>query len=391
MKKYILISSILCLAIQYPTWSQEADSLMSLVLENNRELKAAREAYQVSILESGVGNTPADPEVGFGYLFGKPEDLGTRIDFEVSQQVDFPTVYAHRSTIRKIKDSKAQLKYQLVRQEVLTQTRQLWIEQVHLNQLQAVQMERYERAKAVLRHVQQKKEAGEVSPMEFSHAQLMQASTEGEYEEVLSRIENNRLALETISGGNKVMITQSRFPSQVKIVPDSLLADYLEGPGAKLYQYDLEQMEAQKSLAVSEHLPKFSAGYFSETVTNAAFRGIKLGISLPLWEKARTVQMAQSEIAHADAEFSRFLAEQEKELRQKLTDRDMLKNRVEKMEKALGAINTLDLLAFSLENGEISLTEYFYASDFYFRNQQLLLRYQRDLLSLEADLLKIYF
>jgi hypothetical protein len=63
---------------------------------------------------------------------------------------------------------------------------------------------------------------------------------------------------------------------------------------------------------------------------------------------------------------------------------------VHKLEEALGSANSLSLLSSAMENGEISLTEYFYSSDFYFRNQQQLLRYKRDLLVQEAELLKVY-
>jgi len=85
-----------------------------------------------------------------------------------------------------------------------------------------------------------------------------------------------------------------------------------------------------------------------------------------------------------------YLYEQEKEVQQKISALESLRTRVNKLEEALGSANSLDLLASSMESGEISLSEYFYTSDFYFRNQQLLLRYKRDLLALEADLLKIY-
>jgi len=64
--------------------------------------------------------------------------------------------------------------------------------------------------------------------------------------------------------------------------------------------------------------------------------------------------------------------------------------RVTKLEEALGLANSISLLTHAIENGEISLSEYFYNSDFYFRNQQQLLLYKRDLLLQEADLLKVY-
>ena len=391
MKTRMIVTLLLILGISASGFAQEADSLMKQVLENNRLLVAAREAYQLALLEAGIGNTPPDPEVEFGYLFGKPADLGHRIDFGVSQQVDFPTAYVHRSTIREIKNSKADLEYQLIRQQVLTQARQLWIEQLHLNQLQDLLQQRLESAKSVQSHVEQKTKVGEVSPLEFSQASLMLASTEGEHEELLAYLHNNELALNEISGGAQVVISQGDFPQSISINEDTLLAAYMEGPGIQLYQFELQQKQAQKSLALSEHLPKLSAGYFSETVNASGYRGLKLGISLPLWEKARTVKKAKTDIMYADAELNRIIHKQEMEIRQKLKEREMLRKRVLGLEEALSFINSLELLTTSMENGEISLTEYFYSSDYFFRNQQLLLQYKRDLLSLEADLLKIYF
>lgn len=387
----MILPLLLILNISASGFAQEADSLMKQVLENNRLLVAAREAYQLALLEAGIGNTPPDPEVEFGYLFGKPADLGHRIDFEVRQQVDFPTAYVHRSTIRKIRNSKADLEYKLIRQQVLTKARQLWIEQLHLNQLQELLLLRLESAKSVQSHVEQKTKVGELSPVEFSQANLMLASTEGEHEELLALLHNNELALIEISGGNQVVISQGDFPQPSGINEDTLLAAYLEGPGIQLYQFDLQQKEAQKNLALSEHLPRLSAGYFSETVNATGYRGLKLGISLPLWEKARTVKKAKTDIMYADAELNRIIHKQEMEIRQKLKEREMLRKRVLSLEEALTMINSLALLTTSMENGEISLTEYFYSSDYFFRNQQLLLRYKRDLLALEADLLKIYF
>ena len=92
----------------------------------------------------------------------------------------------------------------------------------------------------------------------------------------------------------------------------------------------------------------------------------------------------------AEAEIDRYAFHQEKEVRQKLNKLESFRTRARKLEKALGTVNSLSLLATSLENGEISLSEYFYTSDFYFRNQAQLLQYKKQQLLQEAELLKIY-
>ncbi len=372
------------------TNAPEADSLMKLVLEQNRSLKVARESSRTAILRAGTGNTPPDPQVEFGYLFGEPAAIGHKVNIVVRQQVDFPTSYAHRSKLKEIRRSRAELEYLLVRQDILSGAQRLWIEQVHLNQLSLLLNARMKQAEAIETHVQAMMEVGEVGTLEYSQAKLMAASVEGEFEEVQSELENIRLALLEMTGGTRVEISDTLFPEPLFILEDSLLAAYRSGPGALLHKQSREEKEREKNLARSQHLPKLSAGYFSEAVTTEAFRGFTLGISVPLWENSHTVKTAQAAIIQSEAELDLYLYEQEKEVRQKINALESLRARVEKLEEALGSANSLDLLASSMESGEISLSEYFYTSDFYFRNQQLLLRYKRDLLALEADLLKIY-
>jgi len=370
--------------------AQEPDSLMKLVLEHNRSLNVAREALRVDILEAGTGNTPPDPEIEFGYLFGKPSDMGNRVDFGITQQLDFPTSYIYRSNLKKIRISRAELVYIMTRQEVLLEARKLWIEQVHLNQLNALLTKRLQQAEIIQEQAEQQMKAGEIGLLEVGQSNLLVASIEGETDEVNTRMKSNRLSLKEITGGFTFESTDTMLPQPVSFISDSLLNAYRQGPSALLYQHDLDMKEEEKNLAVSNHLPKISAGYYSETVVDQAFRGVHLGVSVPLWENINTVKRAQSEVDMAEAEMERFIYQQESEVRQKLNELENLRSRVAKLETALESANSLDLLATVLQNGEISFSEYFYSSDFYFRNQQLLLRYKRDLLVKEAELMKVY-
>jgi len=391
MKRKLIYTLTIALASQSFAWAQEADSLIQLVLENNRTLKVAREASRTAILRAGTGNTPPDPEFELGYLFGNPGQIGNKVNIVVKQQVDFPTAYVHRSKLKEIRRSSAELEYLQVRQEVLSESRQLWIRQVHLNQLSRLLGQRLQQAETIKSDISEMINAGEVGLLEYNQANLMVASVESEFEEVQSELENNYLALLEMAGGQEVEVRDTLFPVPVLILADSLLADYRMGPGAQLHQQNRYEKEREKSLALSEHLPKISAGYFSEAIPTEAFRGFTVGVSVPLWENTKTVKTAQSALIQSEAKLDLYLYEQERVLLQKLNKLGNLHRRVEKLEEALGSTNSLSLLTSSMENGEISLSEYFYNSDFYFRNQQLLLRYKMELLALEADLLKIYY
>ncbi|MEN8202082.1 MAG: TolC family protein [Bacteroidota bacterium] len=366
------------------------DSLLKTVLENNRTLRSSREAYQAAILGAGTGIAPPNPEVEFGYMYGSPADMGNKVDFSVSQELDFPTAYIYKSRLRKIKTSQAELSYILARQEVLLEAKQLWIEQIYLNQQESLLASRLSQAKIINEHFKSLVESGEKSQLAYSQSNLQLVSIQSEYEQVLVDISKLRLALKEISGGMEVEISDTLFPEPLVLIPDSLIKAYMESPRMILYRKELLSKEEQKNLAVSETLPKLKAGYYSETILDQKLKGFQIGITVPLWENSNRVKQAKSEISFAESDAERFTYEQQKDLLQKLDQLESLRKRTGELAEALGTGNSMDLLAQSLESGEISQSEYFYASDFYFRNEQMLVEYKRDLLLLEAELLKVY-
>ena len=392
MKTRTIFSLFLVMGTLISIWAQvpSPDTLIKKVLENNRTLKVARESYQVAILEAGTGNTPPDPEVEFGYLFGKPSDMGNRLDFSVSQQVDFPTVYIHKSRLRKIRTTQAELEYVISRQEVLLQAQQLWIVRLHLNQQEQLMLKRLRQAETINDHFRKKLDSGEESPLTYSQSNLQLAALQSEYEQVVSEIRGNQLSLNEISGGLEIDIKDTIFPAPIEIVPDSLLKANLNSPAMQLHHRELQLKEEQKGLTVGQNLPKISAGYYSESVLDQHFKGFQVGVTVPLWENSNRIKKAKSEVIFAEADAERYTYLQKKEVMQNLDQLESLKSRAHHLEEALGTGKSIELLILALNTGEISLSEYFYASDFYFRNTQLLLQFKKDQLLKEAELLKVY-
>lgn len=385
--KYLFTSTIIALTTLV-AYAQEG--LLKTVLENNKELIAAREAVQVALLAAGTGNTPPDPELEFGYLFDRPEVTGNRVDFRVSQELDFPSAYFHRSRMRKIRNRQAELEYIRIRQAVLLRARQLWIERIYLVQAEALVSERLRQAEEINKHFRLKVAEGEAGKLAFSHSNLQTVVMNGTLDKVRSEIRTNQIAMEEISGGSRVTVTELRFPVHVPIDADTLIRVYGESPDLLYHDQILLMRNEQMDLAFSQHLPRFSAGYYSETVIDQNFRGFEVGVSVPLWENQNRLKQAKSELLYAEADLQRYELHQRTEVMRNLDLLESLNGRILLLEEALTDDSGLDALALALENGEISLTEYFYASGLYFENQQLLLEYKRDRLMTEAVLLKVY-
>mgnify|MGYP003623797781 CR=1 FL=1 len=98
----ILFFSLAALSVS----EQETDFLNVLesVEQNNKALEARRKLTSAQTLEARTGNSLQDPEVEYEHAWGKPSSLGQTGELSVSQGFDFPTVYAQRSKLAKIRE-----------------------------------------------------------------------------------------------------------------------------------------------------------------------------------------------------------------------------------------------------------------------------------------------
>jgi outer membrane protein TolC len=388
--KYILAILIFAPQLTIEAQLPSPDELLKTVLENNKEIRSAREAYRTSLVESGTGITPPDPEVEFGYLYGKPAEMGNRIDFRVSQQLDFPTSYIHQSQIRKIKDSRAEIRYEVIKQDVLLRSHVGWIERLYLNQLERLMTSRIKQSSEIQKQLRQKLDLGEIAQLAYDQSTLQRVALESEYDEVLTKIRSNRVIMQNLAGGIEFPLEDTIFPIPISIEPDSLLQAYDKSPTMRSYLQAVDLKEKQKDLSISQYLPRLSAGYYSESVLDQQFKGVQMGFTIPLWENSNRIKHAKSEIIQAESNSERFYFEQRKILEQKLLDMESLNSRIARLEDLLDKNQSMNSLNAALEEGEISLTDFFYSSDLYFRNEMLLLRYKRDRLITEAELRKIF-
>lgn len=374
-------------AAHYPV----PDSLIRAVLTYNRTLLAAYEQYRVSALEASTGINPPDPRVELGYLYGKPADMGNRFDFSLSQEIDFPTSYVHRSRSRDLQISQAGLHLQAVRQQVVLEAVRLWIERIYLIQLEGLLLRRVELAQKQLVQADQKVSLGESGQLALSQSNLQATALRGELERTRTAIRANLSALQVVTGGITPEIPGSALPASRPPDPDSLWPAYQQGPEMQLYKREVERRQQLTSLAASMRLPRLSAGYYSESVAAEQFRGFQVGVSVPLWEHSNRIKLARSEVSLAEAEADRVSLQMEEELRQKAEQWKSLDRQISEMEQALARVNDMELLTIAMEGGEISLTEYMLGTDLYFRNQQTLLSLKKERLLLEAEMRRIYY
>jgi cobalt-zinc-cadmium efflux system outer membrane protein len=366
------------------------DSLFEVVLEHNPTLAAAMQMMEASKLRAGTGNTPPDPMVEMGWLSGFPEAIGNRLDFSVSQEFEFPTTYFRLADAREIRQEQAVLIYDMTRQRILTEARKLMIERIHLNRLRHLLSRRMEQAGQLKEHYRTMLEAGEIGKLSLSQVNLQLSVLKADLEQVQSEIRLNSGRIREITGGEGFSITAEQFPLYEIPERGALDQAYAASPEATLYEREITLKKKQKQVAVSKALPDLTAGYYSETLISERFRGISLGISVPLWSNKNKVKYAKAEISVAEAEDARFRMEQQTALERNLEGRNSLLVRIDELKQVLSEVDNEELLGLALEFGEISLAEYIYSTEYYLQNVRRLMEYERDLRLAEAEIMRVF-
>lgn len=390
LKKFILVVAVLlagsCLIAQ-----PSLDSLLLQVESGNPSLKAANSLLESRKLDARTALTPPNPEVEFGYMWGEPDELGNRTDFQITQSFDFPTAYSSKSKLSKINLQQAELEYEVTQQEILLQAHQAWVSRVYLNNLEYLLNDRLTYAVKVFEGFERRLETGEANQLQVNQARMKVMALENEINSLRREFSENTAKLLNLTGKENVSINDLEFSAYTSIIFDSLLAHYNAGYLNQMYETEVERKSKEIDVVFNQKLPKLMAGYYSESVLDTKLRGIKAGISIPLWGNARAVNTAKANLIFAESDAERYWQLKQNDLLQKFEQWVYLKERVLEMQDLLEVSNNESLLRQAMEAGEISLTQYFYESDFYFQNILNLLEFKKEMFLLEADLKKVYY
>ena len=155
-------------------------------------------------LNSKTGIYLQNPKVGLDYLWGSPNTIGNRTDFNVTQTFDFPSAYKYRSSISDLQISQSDLEYQVEKANLLYEARLICIELVFYNALIRENKIRLEYATSIADAVKKMYDEGTRGILENNKAQLNLANAMND--NTLLEAEANRLLanLTRLNGGNDI-------------------------------------------------------------------------------------------------------------------------------------------------------------------------------------------
>ncbi len=311
------LSAIAFVSMTFVSWAQNsAEVVLASVEKNNPELQALRKRTESEKYGFKAERMVEAPEVGFDYLWGSPADIGTRKDISVTQSIDIATISGTKGKIAKSESELSDIQFNVRRQEILLQAKLLYINIIYCNAVGAElerRLERSEKVEAVYRDMQVR---GETDMIEVNKAHLAYLAQRNALARNKMEAEGLRLELQRLNGGEPLEINDLSY-----VRSDMLPADfdtwYKEvadrSPEIRAARQNVKVNEAVARGIKMSSCPTITAGYMAELVKGSNFRGLTLGLSIPLWSARSKTRQANlsceaSRLEVKDVEASEYSA-----------------------------------------------------------------------------------
>ncbi len=311
------LSAIAFVSMTFVSEAQNsAEVVLASVEKNNPELQALRKRTESEKYGFKAERMVEAPEVGFDYLWGSPADIGTRKDISVTQSIDIATISGTKGKIAKSESELSDMQFNVRRQEILLQAKLLYINIIYCNAVGAElerRLERSEKVESVYRDMQVR---GETDMIEVNKAHLAYLAQRNALARNKMEAEGLRLELQRLNGGEPLEINDLSY-----VRSDMLPADfdtwYKEvadrSPEIRAARQNVKVNEAVARGIKMSSCPTITAGYMAELVKGSNFRGLTLGLSIPLWSARSKTRQANlsceaSRLEVKDVEASEYSA-----------------------------------------------------------------------------------
>lgn len=304
MKSIVIISTFLLLT-PLRSAANNFNAILKSIEKNSTHLASANRHAEATKAEAHSQNTLESPEVGANYLFGN-NNIGNRLDLNLSQSFELPSVYAQRKKLIRQQMENADLSYLNSRQNYLLKAKQLCIEVVYCNALANHLEDDITAAQSLAQAIEQQYQKGDVTALEHHKAQQSMTIFLAEKKQVLTHKKNLLAILRQMNGNNPVTIediayTHSPLPKDFQAWLNGRVE---QSPLYKQVKGEVNEKEELVKLNRRELLPKFNIGYMSEMEKNDQYHGITFGMQIPIWNRNRKVKAAQKQKEAAELELT---------------------------------------------------------------------------------------
>ena len=306
MKINKLLIVCLAVAMSVPGFAQEnAGTVLSQIEKNNTALQALRKRTEADQYGYKAERALDAPEVGFDYLWSSPADVGTRKDISVTQSIDVAALAGARGKLANSRTELSAIQYNIERQKILLEAKQLYIRIVYCNAVNAELSSRIARSEQIEAAYRDMQARGETDMIEVNKAHLAYLSQKNALSRNMVERESLLSELQGLNGGEPVEVNASVISTD-EVLPADFGAWYAEAsqqiPELAYVKKNVDVNAAEARTAKMANYPSLTAGYMAELVKGSNFRGLTLGLSIPIWSVRSKVRQANASCEAAKLE-----------------------------------------------------------------------------------------
>ncbi len=366
MKRFLIIN--LLLVSIHLAGQNSIPQLLEQVELNNLMLKSLRAQTDAVVMGNKTGMNPSNPEVEYIYQWGNTSQLGNKQEFHVRQSFDFPTAYRYRKQMRQSLNEQAEMEYLNAYNRVMLSAQQILYRLICQNALEEEFQKRLKHAEQIAEAYQLKFEEGDANILERNKANINLLNARN----ALARIQSDKQLqveqLQQINGGVAIEFNTGLWP--IAQLPENY-EDWFNAnadiiPALSSLQEGLEANRYNEKLNRAMSLPKLTGGYSAETGAVDKFRGVNVGLTIPLWENKNTVKEARLTTLALENQMADTRLQLYHGLKALYIKAGNMQAVAADYRSALHALNNTELLQIALDNGEISILEYMMELSIYY-------------------------
>lgn len=389
MKKYLYGGMLLVLNI-YPVCAQsDLNQILESIALNNKTLKAGSHLMEAQKLEANTGKYLANPTIEFNQLWGDKNTKGNINEMAVVQSFDFPSVYAHKNKLARLKSATYDLQYATGRQQILLTAQQTCLEIIYLRKQQKLLNERVENVQRLSGLYQKRLEEGDANQLDINKIRLELLNIQNSSRLNKTALKAKLEQLQTLNGGLPFEFQDTTYPNWLLPAYPQLEAEYLAiDPNLKSLTGQAEIAGREIRLSRAQSLPKFDLGYRRNGGSDETLNGFVIGLSIPLFENKNTVRKAKAQFEYSSVLLEDNTQNLKSGLQQLYEKALALDISCKEYATILSGQHSVELLNKALAAGQISMIDYFAEITTLYDSQENYLTVERDYYDTISQLLQ---
>lgn len=378
-----MLRAILCVGILcfngLIAGAQGIDEILQQIARNNPQLHAQDKARNAEKIELKTNNNLDRTAVSYSPFFANGVQGIASSELVVSQDFDFPTLYAGRKKMIKKQSEVLDTRFESLRRDVLLDARLLCIQLVHQQKLSSVLKRQHDCMARLTSHCETNLQQGNATVMDLNKTRLEAMKLTTAMEECNAQIDEIKTTLTALNGNKELALDGIAYPT-IDALPDdaTLLAQYMANDlELKSAQLQNETINREISLTRQENLPSLSVGYRRNTALEERSHGFLVGAAVPLFSNRNRTRAAKARLESAEAETEHQRIHTESQIRSLISQMHATRNALQAYDAALMQ-TSMDTFVKACQEGEISVIDCC-------REQADILEKMQDMLELEQQ------